>query len=171
MDAVPVTTGQMWVVTGLTALIDLAAAAFLWRRVRPPWRARLGLRIGVTGALFFALLYGWAAWTYWDACYGRVLPDWVRWAAPAWGLVEGGLGSLFWWAARRVTPTRPVPVFLALGAAESVPGHLHGIYRRGLLESCGPVLGISPPSALVFGLVEFALYWSIILALVYRKVR
>ncbi len=171
MDTIPVTTDQMWVVTGITAAIDFGLVALLWRRVRPPWPERMGLRLTSAGALFFALLYGWAAWTYWSTCYGHVLPEWVKWAAPAWGLLEGALGGVFWWVARRVTPGRPVPVFLALGALESVPGHLHGVYRRGLLDACAPVLGISPSSALVFGVFEFGFYWAILLALSYRKDR
>lgn len=171
MDTIPVSTGQMWAITGIAAVIDVGLGVLLWHRVRQPWQSGMGRRLALVGAVFFALLYGWAAWTYWADCYGRVLPVWVRWAAPGWGLLEGALGGMFWWIARHLAPRRPAPLFLALGALESVPGHLHGIYQRGLLQACAPVLGVSPSSALAFGLFEFGFYWAIILALSYRKRR
>jgi hypothetical protein len=83
--------------------------------------------------------------------------------APVVGAVLGSLGGIFWWVGRRAA-RGAVPLFLTLGALESVPGHLHGIYGRGLLEHCLPVLGTTPTSALVFGFFEFAFYWSVILA-------
>jgi hypothetical protein len=112
--------------------------------------------------VYFTGLYAWAAWTFWDSCYGAVLPPWGRAAAPAVGSTYGALGWVFWWIARRALPERPVVPFLALAALQSLPGHLYAIYGRGLLEGCQVIRGISAASALTFGLFEFATYWAVL---------
>ena len=66
-----------------------------------------------------------------------------------------------------------MPAFLLLGGLESLPGHLNAIYRFELLERCALIKGISPASALVFGVFEFGFYWSVVLgvsALLSRRV-
>lgn len=159
------TTAQMWSAAASVAAVDLLLAVLLTRWIRPPWQPRLPTALLALGALWFAALFTWAFRTFWDDCYGAVLPGWFRTIAPLVGAGLGSLGWGMWWAARRISDRWCVPVFLSLGALESVPGHLTAIYGRGLLEHCMPVLGVTPVSAMVFGLFEFALYWSVILAL------
>lgn len=158
------TTAQMWSVAASVAAIDLLFAVLLTRWIRPPWPLGLPAALLALGTLCFAALFTWAFRTFWDNCYGGVLPGWFRTVAPLVGGVLGSLGWGMWWVARRISDRWCVPVFLSLGALESVPGHINAIYGRGLLSHCVPVLGITPLSAMVFGLFEFALYWSVILA-------
>ncbi|NJD19184.1 MAG: hypothetical protein FIA95_07890 [Gemmatimonadetes bacterium] len=163
LELVPVTTDQMWTATLIAGTLVLVLASFASVRVRAPFPPRLSPALLVAGVVWFTALYAWAAWTFWDTCYGAILPAWARTAAPFVGAVDGFVGWGFWWIARRVSPHRPVAPFLLLGALLSLPGHVHGIYGRGLLDRCAVVQGITPASALVFGLFEFAFYWALVL--------
>lgn len=166
-----VTTQQMWLSALVAAAILVTLAVILHRRVRSPFPPRLPLALLLGGMLFFGILYGWAARTYWDSCYGAVLPSWAKWVAPMFGTAWGGLGAVFWRVAQRARPTRPLPLFLLLGGLHSLPGHLHGIYGRGLLAKCRIIQGISAPSALTFGLFEFAVYWAIVLLVAHEVLK
>ena len=162
MQVPAVTTHLIWSVTGVLAAIDLAFAAVLSLRLRAPWSPRLPPVLLTVGTLSFAALFTWAFRSYWDSCYAAALPAAMKSLAPLLGAVLGALGWMFWWLARR--PGRgAVPLFLLLGALESVPGHLNAIYRFDLLERCPLIQGISPASALVFGIFEFGFYWSVVL--------
>ncbi len=162
-EVVAVTTEQMWTATLIAGTLVLALGFLAAVRVRAPFPARLPTALLLVGIVWFTSLYGWAAWTFWDTCYGAVLPPWARIAAPFVGTVDGLLGWGLWWMARRLLPHRPVVPFLVLGGLLSLPGHLSGIYGRGLLEGCAVVRGITPASALVFGVFEFAFYWVVVL--------
>lgn len=153
----------MWTATLVAAAIALVLGYVASRRVRSAFPPGLPTALPLVGIVWFTFLYAWAAWTFWDTCYGAVVPAWGRIAAPFVGVVDGALGWVFWWIARRVSPDRPVVPFLVLGGLLSLPGHLHGIYSWGLLERCSLIRGITPSSALVFGLFEFAVYWSVVL--------
>lgn len=166
-----VTTSQMWGATLVAALVLTSLSVPAWRRVRPPTPRKLPTMLLLLGVVWFGSLYTWAAWTFWGNCYGNVLPPVARWLATVVGVVYGAMGWLFWWVASRTSPRRPLPVFLVLAALQSLPGHLHGIYGRGLLEGCAPVRGISPSAALVFGLFEFAVYWAVVLLVAYAVAR
>jgi len=78
------------------------------------------------------------------------------------GLAEGLLGYLFWWISLRL-PGNPLGWFFLMGGLHSLPGHLHAIYSRGLLQKCPILVGVSAASALVFGIFEFVFYWCIAL--------
>ncbi len=159
-----IASAQLWTITAVVAVMDVILAALLTRLVRPPWSPGQSSTLLILGATCFAVLFAWAFRTYWDSCYGAALPAWMRTLAPVVGAVEGAMGWLFWWVARRVSRATVI-TFLILGGLESLPGHLHAIYGRGLLEHCLPVLGVTPASALVFGFFEYAFYWSVILLL------
>lgn len=158
-----VTTTQMWQATLVAATLAAAFGLIADRRVREPFPAHLPTALAVVGVVYFTGLYSWAAWTFWDSCYAAVLPPWGRAAAPLVGAVWGGMGLAFWWVARRLSPQRPVPPFLVLGGLQSLPGHLIAIHGRGLLEGCPILRGITPSSALTFGLFEFGVYWAVVL--------
>jgi hypothetical protein len=159
-----ITTAQMWMAAGVTAVVDIALVVLLTRWLRPPWRRRLPLALLGVGTVCFSALFSGVLWHYWDSCYALALPRYMKTFAPLVGAALGAMGWLFWWIARRLTGWA-VPLFLALGGLESLPGHLNGIYRFGLLDRCPLVQGVSPSSALVFGIFEFGFYWSVFLAL------
>ena len=158
-----VTTAQMWTATLVAAAIALTLGLVAARRVRSAFPPGLPAALLLVGIVWFTSLYLWAVLTFWDTCYAAVVPPWGRVAAPFVGVADGALGWVFWWIARRVSPRHPVVPFLVLGGLLSLPGHLHGIYSWGLLEKCSVIRGITPASALVFGLFEFAVYWSAVL--------
>jgi hypothetical protein len=157
-----VSSAQMWAAAGVVGLVDLALAAVLTRRLHPPWSSRLSLGILVVGCVGFSALFTWAFRSYWSSCYGYALPGAFRALAPLIGAILGALGWLFWRLARGARRWA-VPLFLLLGGLESTPGHLNAIYRYRLLDRCPLLHGVSPISALVFGLFEFALYWAVVL--------
>lgn len=159
-----ITSAQMWEVTGVVAVVDIVLGVLLSRMIRPPWPPKLSPTLLILGTCGFAVLFGWAFWTYWSSCYAAALPPWVKPLAPLLGATEGALGWVFWGIARKAS-RGAVALFLVLGGLESLPGHLHAVYGRRLLEHCLPVLGVSPASALVLAFFEYAFYWSVILLL------
>jgi len=155
----------MWAAAAVTALLDLVLYALLARFLRRERFSSLLYPLMGTAALTWCGIYTWAAWTFWESCYGRIFPPLALWAAPLFGICEGLLlGWLFWLVGRRL-PFPPVLVVGLLGALQSFPGHLVGIFGRSMLDACPMLNGVSPVSALVFGMFEFALYWAAILAL------
>ncbi len=164
LQAPAVTSAQLWQATGLAAVLDLAVVGILWWRVSPDAFARLRVWFPCVAAVVWALIYGVAALTGWESCYQYVMPSWVRWGAWPYGLSHVLLGALFWWIAMRA-PVHPVILLAVLGGLHSLPGHLHGIYGRGLLEQCPLLRGVSVSSALTFGVCEFVFYWMVVLAI------
>jgi hypothetical protein len=152
----------MWRATAFAAGLDVVVVGVLWWRVSRDSFTRLRLWFPCVAAAVWMLIYGLASFLAWDTCYQYVMPAWVRWGAWLYGLLHILLGLLFWWVAQR-TPFHPVIVLAVLGGLHSLPGHLHGIYGRGLLEQCPIVRGVSPASALTFGVFEFAFYWMVVL--------
>lgn len=119
MDQVSgITPAQMWSVVAGLAAVDAVLLALLTRWIRPPWPTRLPVALLLTGALFFSALFAWAFRTYWDGCYGAVLPGCFRTFAPFLGAILGALGWCFWWVARKISDRWCVPLFLALGSFE-----------------------------------------------------
>jgi len=159
-----VTSTQMWLAAGIVAGADIIVVGTLVRFVLQEAFLRLRMWFPSVAAVTWALIYGLAALTAWDACYRWVMPAWVRWGAWLHGLGHVLLGIVFWWVARR-TRVHPAVTLAVLGGLHSLPGHLHGIYGRGLLEHCPLVHGVSAASALVFGVFEFAFYWMVVLVI------
>ncbi len=155
----------LWTATLVGAVAGLFLVGGLARFTSRERFRRLSLPLTVVSAAFWATLYTWAFWTWWDSCYGYLYPDWVRWVWPPYGLVTGaGLAVLFWWLALRI-PGHPVLNLAILGGLHSLPGHAWAIYGKGLLEKCPILQGVEPAPALVFGFFEFIMYWSFVLAL------
>lgn len=157
-----VTSTQMWQATAVAAVLDAVVIAILWRRVARDTFTRLRWWFPFVAAAVWTLIYGVASFAAWDSCYQYVLPAWVRWGAWLYGFFHILLGYLFWWVAQR-TPIHPVLTLAGLGGLHSLPGHLWGIYRHGLLEQCPLVSGVSPTAALTFGVFEFVFYWMWVL--------
>jgi len=101
-------------------------------------------------ALLDAVLVAVLAWRLPRPRFRRLLPAlWI--VTPLfWAAIYGWLaGTVYWDACYRFI---------------SLPGHLNG-FRMGLLEKCPMLVGVTPVPALVFGMFEFAFYWSVILTL------
>jgi len=160
-----VTSQQMWSVARVTAVIDIVFVAILiWRIKRTRFRQSLGPLV-VVSAAFWTFTLWLPVWSYWTSCYGYIFPDWVRWITPIYGLVIGALlAPLFWWLGVRL-PGHPVLTVAILGGLHSLPGHMHGIYGRDMLEKCPLLVDVSAASALVFGVFEFIFYWCVVLTL------
>jgi hypothetical protein len=154
----------MWQATAVAAVLDVIVVGVLWRLVSRDAFTQLRVRFPCAAAAVWTLIYGLASLAAWDACYQYVMPTWVRWGAWLYGLLHVFVGLLFWWIATR-GPVNPVVVLAVLGGLHSLPGHLHGIYGRALLEECPLVKGVSPASALTFGVFEFAFYWMVVLVI------
>lgn len=157
------TSNLLWMSALFLAVFDLGLVGILSRRIPRARFERLRLPIIGIAALFWGLVYALAVSNYWF-CYRYVFPGWVQWAAPVYGLFLGGLAWIFWNLALRL-PIHPVLGFCFLGGLHSFPGHIFGIYILELLEECPFLQQVEPPAALIFGLVEFILYWGIILGL------
>ncbi len=164
LQAPAVTSAQVWQAAGVAAVLDVVVVATLWWRVSREVFARLRVWLPCVAAVVWTFIYGVAALTAWESCYHYVMPPWVRWGAWLYGLSHGLLGVMFWWLAKGA-PLHPVLGLALLGGLHSLPGHMHGIYARGLLDRCPPVRGVSAASALTFGVFEFAFYWMVVLAI------
>ena len=162
---VKATSELYWISALVAALIDVGLVFLLAWRVRPKRFRQLKEALVVAAVIFWSALWAWVLWSFWDCCYIYVFPGWARWLIPpAYGALFGGSGLALWWLALRL-PGNPVVGFCVLGGLVSLPGHLWAIYGRRMLEKVPLLQGVSPSSALVFGVPEFIFYWSIIIVI------
>ena len=161
---VVLTDTHMWKSTIFAGPLAVLLMLLLVYLVKETLFQRLSKALAITAGLFWCLLYTSMGWWAWDWCYSFLFPGWVYWVIPVYGILIGPLALGLWWLAKRI-PGNPVLIFLLLGGLQSLPGHLHGIYGRGLLEKCPLLRQVSPASALVFGVFEFIIYWSVVLIL------
>ena len=156
-------TSQMyWTAALVTAALDLLLVGLLvWRLEESTFR-QLQPGLTIAAMLFWCILYTWASWSFWEVCYAYLLPGWVRWFVVPFGLISGLLGYAFWWLSLRL-PGKPLYWFFLLAGMHSLPGHLHAIYGRVMLERCPILAEVSASSALIFGIFEFILYWCFVL--------
>jgi hypothetical protein len=153
-----------WMSALVAALVDTVFVFFLVRWIDRARFQRLKIPLIVVASLVWCGIYTSGVWGFWDMCYSFVFPDWVRWFVIFFGLLMGGLAYIFWWLALKI-PGNAVLIFVILAGLHSLPGHLNGIYRMGLMEKCPILTDVSIPSALVFGVFEFIFYWSVVMAL------
>ncbi len=158
------TSDLYWMSAIITALIDSVFVTLLAWRIRRLRFRQLPVMLIIVSAIFWSLLLTTAAWAFWDSCYGYIFPNWVRWLVPIYGFFLGGVALLFWWLALRL-PGNSIVNFCILGGLHSLPGHLWGVYGRGLLQKCPILHDVSPASALVFGIFEFVFYWSVVITI------
>lgn len=159
------TSDLYWVSALVTALIDGGFVLLLAWRIKPAQFRQLVWALVVASAIFWSMLWTAVLWgDLWDLAFRYVLPGWARWIYPFYGLLHGVVGLALWWLAPRL-PGNPVVNFCLLGGLESLPEHLWAIYGRRILEKVPLLQGVSPASALVFGVFEFIFYWSIIMSI------
>lgn len=162
---VKATSELYWTSALVAGLIDVGFVVLLAWRIRPHRFRQLKEALLVAGVFFWSTLWAWVLWSFWDCCYIHVFPDWARWLIPpAYGLLFGTSGLALRWLALRL-PGNPVVSFCLLGGLVSLPGHLWAIYGRRMLQKVPLLQGVSPSSALVFGVPEFIFYWSIIVVI------
>jgi hypothetical protein len=159
----PVTIDDIWRSAFFTALFDIVLiAALLWRLKSTRLRA-LGRPIAIAAGLFWGVFATWLLFMFWDDYYRFFFPVWAPWVAPLDSLFYAAVGVLLWWLACKL-PGNPVLNFLLLGALESIPEHLYGIYGLHILDV--PMFrGVTPLPVFVYALFEYIVYWGAVLVL------
>jgi len=159
------TSELYWVAALVAALIDVGFVSLLAWRIQTSRFRQLKWALTGAGVIFWGTLWAYVLWSWWELAYRYVFPSWARWLVPpSYGLIYGASGLGLWWLAR-ILPGNPVVSFCLLGGLISLPGHLWAIYGLRMLEKVPILQGVSPASALVFGLFEFIFYWGIIIAI------
>ncbi|HOG45476.1 MAG TPA: hypothetical protein PLJ35_12925 [Anaerolineae bacterium] len=162
-----ITSEMLWLSALVTAIIDIPLVLWLARRIGPARFRSLHWPTALAAAIFWLsyelLLYALT----WDFFYAKLLPS-----AGGRSLVRAllelapypAVGLLLWWLASRL-PGNPTVTFCLLGGLESLPEHLWGIYRLGMLDKVPYFQGVSPASMLAFAVFEYILYWGSVLSL------
>ena len=155
-----------WAVSLFAALVDAVIVFLIARRLTRERLAQLTWPLAVAAFIFFAAIWAsLASGRYWEECYKYLFPAWSRWGLPFYvGVLFGAEALLFAWLARKI-PGNVAVNFFILGGLSSLPGHLWGIYGRGMFEKCAVLRQSTPLPALVFGVFEFIFYWCVILGL------
>ncbi len=159
------TSELYWIAALVAALIDVGFVSLLAWRIQTSRFRQLKWAVTGAGVVFWGTLWAYALWSWWELAYRYVFPSWARWLiSPAYGLMYGACGFALWWLALRL-PGNPMVSFCLLGGLISLPGHLRAIYGLRMLEKVPILQGVSPSSALVFGVFEFIFYWGIIIVI------
>lgn len=166
-----ITSEMLWLSALLTALVDVPLVWVLARRLRPARFRELHWPTALAAALFwlslavllYALTWDWYYAKFLPGAGGRSLGRGLLELAPYLALYPA-IGLLLWWLALRL-PGHPAVTFCLLGGLESVPEHLWGIYRLGILDKVDYFQGVSAASVLVFAVFEYILYWGSVLSL------
>jgi hypothetical protein len=153
-----------WAAALVAALVDLVFIFFFIRWIDRNRFQRLKIPLVIVASLVWCGIYTTAVWAFWETCYSFVFPDWVRWFVVFFGLLMGGVAYFFWWLALKI-PGNAILIFALLAGLHSLPGHLIGMYGRGMMEKCPILIDVSNASALVFGVFEFIFYWYVVMAL------
>ena len=140
---------------------------FLVCRIQRDGLRRLRWPIMLAAAVFW-LSYGLLLFALaWESYYAKFLPDAAD-RSLARSLLElliyPPLGLLLRWLAQRL-PGNPAVSFCLLGGLQSVPEHLWGIYRLGMLDQVPFLQQASPAPVLAFAVPEYVLYWGSVLSL------
>lgn len=164
---IQVTSEMLWWSALVTALLDVGLVLFLARRIRRDRFQRLHWPVVLAASVFWAS-YGLLLFALtWESFYARFLPD------PAnRSLIRSMLellpypfiGWVLWWLALRL-PGNPAVNFCLLGGVQSVPEHVWGIYRLGMLDKVSFLQQASPASVIAFAVPEYILYWGSILSI------
>ncbi len=160
------TSDLYWVSALVIALIDMVFVFVLAWRIPAKRFRELKWTATAAAVVFWASVWAYVLWyCCWNWCYSYVFPSWARWLIPPiYGSLYGASGLALWWLALRFRGN-PVVRFCLLGGLVSLPGHLWAIYGRRMLQKVPLLQGVSPSSALIFGVFEFIFYWSIIMVI------
>ena len=164
---IKVTSEMLWLSAAVTALIDVALILFLARRLRRPRFRQLHWPVALAAGVFWAG-YGLMLFALtWESFYAKFLPDPAN-RSLARSMIEllpyPIIGLVLWWLAQRL-PGNPAVSFCLLGGVQSVPEHLWGIYRLGMLDRVPFLQEASAASVLAFAVPEYVLYWGSVLSI------
>jgi len=164
---IKITSEMLWLSAFITALIDVGLILFLARRIQRPRFRQLHWPVALAAGVFW-VSYGLMLFAMtWESFYTRFLPDPTN-RSLARSLLEllpyPIIGLVLWWLAVRL-PGNPAVNFCLLGGVQSVPEHLWGIYRLGMLDKVPFLQEASSASVLAFALPEYILYWGTILSI------
>jgi hypothetical protein len=164
---ISVTSEMLWLSAFVTALIDVGLILFLGRRIQRPRFRQLHWPVAVAAGLFWTS-YGLMLFALtWESFYAKFLPDPAN-RSLARSMLEllpyPAIGLVLWWLAVRL-PGNPAVSFCLLGGVQSVPEHLWGIYRLGMLDKVSFLEQANAASVLAFAVPEYILYWSSILSI------
>jgi hypothetical protein len=163
---VKLTTHLFRLATLVTATLDIGLVLLLVWRVEPARFRRLKWPLAVVAFIFWGSVWTYAMWgDWWGLAYRYIFPEWMRWVGPlVYAVLSSGVCLGGWWLAQRI-PWNAVVNYCVLGGLVSLAGHSWAIYGRGMFEKVPILQGVSPASALTFGVFEFIVYWSVILAI------
>lgn len=150
--------------TALFAVADVVAVAVLARAIAPRRFRELRRWIVLAAAVFWLALATALYLGSWDVYYRYFVSESERWLFPTAAPFYAAVATILTWLATRA-PFHPVLAFALLGAVESIPEHLVAIFRFGIMERVPMMADVGPGSILVFAFFEYALYWSLVLAL------
>jgi hypothetical protein len=158
------TSELLWRVSFFAMLIDAPPIIIIGWRVSAELFKKLKWHLAAAAFVVFGTLWGTVASVYfWEAVYKQIFPTWSRWLLPpGYGILFGVIALALWRVSVAFKRWQSV-WFCLLGGLVSLVGHSIGI-SRGLLR-VPLLLGVSPASALVFGVFEFVFYWCVIVGL------
>ena len=164
---IKITSEMLWLSAVITALIDVGLILFLTRRIQRPRFRRLHWPVALAAGVFW-VSYGFMLFALtWESFYAKFLPDPAN-RSLARSILEllpyPIIGLVLWWLAVRL-PGNPAVNFCLLGGVQSVPEHLWGIYRLGILDKVSFLQQASAASVLAFAVPEYILYWGSILSI------
>jgi len=164
---IKMTSEMLWLTALVTALIDVGLVLFLARRIERRRFRQLHWPVALAAGVFW-VSYGLMLFALtWESFYAKFLPD------PAnRGLARSMfellpypiIGLVLWWLAVRL-PGNPAVNFCLLGGVQSLPEHLWGIYRLGMMDKVPFLQEASVTSVLAFAVPEYILYWGSILSI------
>ena len=164
---IKITSEMLWLSAFITALIDVGLILFLARRIQRPRFRQLHWPVALAAGVFW-VSYGLMLFALtWESFYAKFLPDPAN-RSLARSMLEllpyPIIGLVLWWLAVRL-PGNPAVSFCLLGGVQSVPEHLWGIYRLGMLDKVSFLQQASAASVLAFAVPEYILYWGSILSI------
>jgi hypothetical protein len=162
-----VTSEMLWWGGFATALMDVGLVLFLARRIQRPRFRQLHWPVALAAGAFW-LGYGLMLFALtWESFYAKFLPDPGN-RSLGRSMLEllpyPIVGLALWWLAARL-PGNPAVSFCLLGGVQSVPEHLWGICRLGMLDKVPFLREASAVSVLAFAVPEYILYWGSVLSI------
>jgi hypothetical protein len=162
---IKITSEMFWLSALITALINVGFILFLARRIQRPRFRQLHWPVALAAGVFWTS-YGLMLFALtWESFYTKFLPDPAN-RSLARSMLEllpyPIIGLALWWLAVRL-PGNPVVSFCLLGGMQSLPEHLWGIYRLGMMDKVPFLQEASAASVLAFAMPEYTLYWGSIL--------
>lgn len=133
---IKITSEMLWLTALITALIDVGLVLFLARSIERPRFRQLHWPVALAAGVFW-VSYGLVLFALtWESFYAKFLSVPAN-RSLARSMLEllpyPIIGLVLWWLAVRL-PGNPALNFCLLGGVQSLPEHLWGIYRLGMMD-------------------------------------